>query len=329
MNSSCGSKVGNLPSGVDVPALTALAEYSAGNGTYNGLCLVNQKAVVLDAAALAATHNEYPIDQHKTVLAGVTGTHQWLPTGQPTDVNGYSLKYAATSTASGQLGSKQIVEDYLRYAGQEVTRSRWVKSNSANARLVIDDGVTKTSSDPHTGGGGWELLTVTTTIGASPTKLECYAVIASAALADVSIATGDYIEFTDARLDFGGKRLSGDREFAEELALCQRYYWRIKSNAIGTRVVTGGVDNATTSIAVLVPPVALRSAPTLSYSSLLDWTLLEATTQRAVTGLVINTPIDDNTQLWVNVNSTGMTVGNTAQLRAANTDAYLAFSAEL
>lgn len=176
---------------------------------------------------------------HKTVLAGVTGTHQLLSTSQPTGVNSYSLKYAATSTASGQIGSRQIIERFADYTSKEVTYSRWVKSNSTDARVIIDDGVTVTAGTAHTGGGAWELLTVTATINASPTELTCYAVIASDALANVSITSGDYIEFTDVRLDLGSHRLSGDREYGEELALCKRYYQK----SYDYNVATGSVGS--------------------------------------------------------------------------------------
>ena len=239
----------------------------SGNGLYNGLCLINQEAVtVLDAAGVSATNDTWPIDMHKTTLAGVTGTHQWLSTSQPTGVNGNSLKYAATSTASGQIGSRQIVENFANRAGRTHTESRWVKSNSSDARVVLDDGVTKTAGTAHTGGGGWELLTVTATIDASPTKLECHAVIASAALANVSITSGDYIEFTDARLDFGSRRLAGNREDEVELALCQRFYYIVKSlaNAVGG-TFSGSSGGAAGGF---ILPVPMRATPAMTLTSL-------------------------------------------------------------
>lgn len=87
-------------------------------------------------------------------------------------------KYCAKLTAGGGA-TAYILQNLLTTAsyddfldGLEVSKGAWVWCASAGtARLVIDDGVTSTSSDAHSGGSGWEWLTVTHTISSSATKL--------------------------------------------------------------------------------------------------------------------------------------------------------------
>lgn len=245
------------------------------NGIYNGLLNINQKDLVLNGVPVAAVDGDYQIDQHITTLAGVTCTIQLLSATLPDGSTSNALRHTATSTLSGQLGSSQLKDKFEKYAGKKETQSRWVKSNNPNARLILDDGVTKASSDPHSGSAGWELLKVTATVDAAPTLLELHAVIATAALDNVSITSTDYIEFADARLDPGAFRLSGDREEGPELALCQKSFAKSLNQAIapGTADNNGRLftnANGTTNLSVLITwfyPVTMRGNPSVTVYS--------------------------------------------------------------
>ena len=60
-----------------------------------------------------------------------------------------------------------------RFAGRTVTFGAWLKTSVASfARLIINDSGSQTVSTNHTGGGAWEWLEVTATIGASPTSVK-------------------------------------------------------------------------------------------------------------------------------------------------------------
>ena len=64
--------------------------------------------------------------------------------------------------------------DHLNYASRNITFACWVWSDGANqARLKIYDGSSTTYSPYHSGGSGWELLTVSVSLPAAPTKIEC------------------------------------------------------------------------------------------------------------------------------------------------------------
>ena len=83
----------------------------SGNGIYNGKLTVNQKALVLDAAASTLVNGTYHIDMRDGSLTTVTGTIQWRSTSPAPD-NTRSLRYTATSTATGSIGDLYHVEDF-------------------------------------------------------------------------------------------------------------------------------------------------------------------------------------------------------------------------
>ncbi len=78
------------------------------------------------------------------------------------------LSYGVTDT---YLWPQSIGTDGS-FAGKEVTFVCWIKTSVANqARIGISDGVTWTDSGYHTGGGCWELITVTKSMGAGTKAL--------------------------------------------------------------------------------------------------------------------------------------------------------------
>ena len=244
-----------------VDNLDPIAKNSAGNGAYNGKMTVNQKDLVLDAAAVSLASGIYPIDGWKSYRTVITGTIEWLSTNQPNSVKGSnSLKITATSTATGAVVMSQPKEHYAEIGSQTITISKWVKSNTSNAILNIYDGAWLASSS-HSGNGEWELLSVTITLDGAQTQLQSRCGLESAAGANISITSGDYIEFTDVRLDLGEHRLSGDREYADELALCKRYFQTY------TNLYINGANSPSATDEVLTPmllPVPMRVNPTVS-----------------------------------------------------------------
>jgi hypothetical protein len=62
--------------------------------------------------------------------------------------------------------------DFTRFQGENITAGVYVLcSTAAIARITISDGVGSTSSSYHTGGGGWELLTVTRAVDGAATRV--------------------------------------------------------------------------------------------------------------------------------------------------------------
>ena len=57
------------------------------------------------------------------------------------------------------------------------------------------------------------------------------------------------------------------RQYGQELALCQRYYWRNQPESLYTNIATGRTESSFISLLVTYPQT-MRAAPTFSYSNL-------------------------------------------------------------
>jgi len=250
---------GNLPA-ISGASLTNVNAVNGGrkNILINGDYRISQRGDYTSATSV--TNGAYLLDRAKNYLVGVTGTAQQLTNQVVNGTYENTWKYVATSSASGRIGSYQLVEDW--YKGETLTLSAWVKSNNANARIVVYDGATNTSSSTHTGGGAWEKLTVTATQSASAGQLYVYSAIISSSVGSVSISSSDYIETAMFQLERGSTATNFERRHTgEELALCQRYYQNVSKH-----IVLTGYQNGYSQILVthnLCCP--LRAAPSVSY----------------------------------------------------------------
>jgi hypothetical protein len=135
---------------------------------------------------------------------------------------------------------------------------------------------------------------------------------------------------TGVQLEVGRAATSFDfRSVTTELQLCQRYYYKTKSYL---NRISGGYNQATTESNLVVQfPVSLRIAPTSLEQSgtASDYRLVFSGTS----GLCSVVPLfsiasTENGGIVATVAS-GMTVGQTSQLRFENNNSYLAWSAEL
>jgi len=199
----------------DVATLEPIAKNTQGNGIYNGKMPINQKAAITSPTVFVS--NDYRIDMWRGTAGGVTGTIQQIIDGYAEGVN--SIKLVATSTASGTIRLYQTIESYINYVDRTITFSALVKSNSSDARLLLNTSAGWITLDAHSGGGAWELLSGTVSIDTGITALSCFVGIDGVDSANVSITSGDYIELTDVCLDLGSHRLSGDREYGEEVGI--------------------------------------------------------------------------------------------------------------
>jgi len=139
-------------------------------------------------------------------------------------------------------------------------------------------------------------------------------------------------QITGVQLEAGSVATPFERRpYGTELALCQRYYYRIKAGAVGDNFNVGYCDSTTVAPLMLSFPVSMRTPPTaLEQSGTAgDYTVVHAgvnTTCSSVPSFA--TATTDNSRVNFTVAS-GFTAGRGAIGRAANTSAYLAWSAEL
>jgi hypothetical protein len=158
------------------------------------------------------------------------------------------------------------VEGFLK--GRELTFSAWVKSNSSDARLFQyqHGSSNRVASSAHTGGGGWEKLTVTATNNAtSSNQLYFDAAIASSSFGNVSIASGDYIEISEPQLEFGSQSTPFEHELkGVTLSKCQRYFFKHGINNQNGQLVLVIDRGSNGYYSHLNWPQKMRTAPTMS-----------------------------------------------------------------
>ena len=248
---------------------------------------VSQRGDYTSATALP-TSSTYYLDRFKFRRNGVTGTftHKLNQTLGNNDVVN-TVRLDVTSTATGRVEILQLIEEVDWFKNKTITFSAQVKSNSTDARLVLnaDGGDGTTASSAHTGGGEWELLTGTATLTSGVTRVSIYAGIQAATTGDVTgVTSGDYIEVSEIQVEVGTVASPFEHiSYGEQLALCQRYYYRINSDASGNVTVGQGGWNTSTEAVVFIPsPVPMRTAPTFSATSV--YLLEQNTASRSVTG---------------------------------------------
>jgi hypothetical protein len=139
---------------------------------------------------------------------------------------------------------------------------------------------------------------------------------------------------TGVQLEIGVSATTFDvRSYGTELSLCQRYYYKIKAEAIATTFGAGYCSSTTTVTCTTPFPVTMRIAPTALEQSgtATDYRVVSgggSTTCSAVPVLNASTgsPYSTNSQFTV---ASGLTTGQGAYNQALTSSAYLAWSAEL
>jgi hypothetical protein len=137
-------------------------------------------------------------------------------------------------------------------------------------------------------------------------------------------ASGNYWAVTGIQLETGTVATPFEmRDIGQELALCQRYYWKAGLKAISA-VAAGKTNNATDCNFYVSYPVRMRSAPTSTFTAGMR---VDANTTVSYSTVVLYA--SDSACLYNTQGSSGLTTGQGALLRClADTD-FVDFSSEL
>ena len=140
------------------------------------------------------------------------------------------------------------------------------------------------------------------------------------------------LRLTGVQLEVGSVATPFERrDYGRELMLCQRYYYEAQITGAGSCFGSGFAYSTTSANVFVTFPVALRTRPTaLSQSGTAgDYRVLRQGTN--VTCSAVPT-FDEGDVFGANVNfpvSSGLTAGEGVMGRSVNTNAFLAWSAEL
>jgi hypothetical protein len=214
------------------------------------------------STAPVSVSSGYMVDRWTTWRNVITTDFQRL-TAVIDGVTKNTFKVTATSTGTGYIGVRQLIEQQNIPAGQTVTLSCWMRSNSPYARIrqnSIDN--SNNNSAVHGGDGVWRKITQTVTNVSNASIFEVGVITFAAST--VPVTTGDYIEFTEFQVEFGSVATPFEhRSYGEELALCQRYYFRKQYEGAGTHLGQGRWESSYAAIAIHYPQ-QMRALPTFA-----------------------------------------------------------------
>jgi hypothetical protein len=190
-----------------------------------------------------------------------------------------------TSTSSIAIVNNFESENSIPLAGRTVTLSAWIRvganfSGTLAFGLYSGLGTDQRRASGFTGSitdtvgitptTSWARYTTTVTLSSTITQTSIwfYWVPADTAGAD------DWIDITGVQLELGDTATPFEqRPVGTELALCQRYYYRSSAAATSDRLGLWGISHGSSNASLNgIAPVTMRSAPTLSFSSINLWT---------------------------------------------------------
>jgi hypothetical protein len=336
----------------DSTATTGLrwqGNYSAGkNKIINGDFGVWQRGTSFSVAGSSAG---YTADRWRNAANGTGGTitvSQQTFTAGTAPVAGYEgtyfCRYATTVVGTGASYNAffQPIEDVRTFAGQTVTVSFWAKAAATTSvSMTLEQNF-------GTSGSG----TVVTTIPAFSITTSWTRFSYSVAVPSVSgktIGTGSNLQYvfqlpyaTTSTVDFWGTQIEAGSTATAfqtatgttqgELAACQRYYYRISSDASSTYALfnTGGYFTSTTIYSGNIQnPITMRTVP-----SSIDFANLSVQDSSGTFYAVSAIAVDGNTDTtWGNIVTatvSGATAGRFGRLITnSSSSAYIGFSAEL
>jgi hypothetical protein len=288
-------------------------EVSRKNWIINGDHQVDQRGLLPVTGCTSGVYES--TDRWETYLSGITSNSSLT--------NGF-LKLTATAT-DGALGMSQLIEDYTSLQGQAVTVSATIKTNNIDGRLSFSDGV-GSSSVAVTADGNAHEISLTHTVDGSATKAQLFIIVSTSTGVSTTIASGDYIEFTNVKLEIGDTATPFEVEpYAEVLRKCQRYCWRT-ANGETYSFIGSGYNASTINSLILMTYPEMRVAPTLT--TLGSFQVVAGGSVYSVTGISMSDPTEQICRL--NCTVSGATTSDFAVLRNNNdAAAYLLLDAEL
>jgi len=268
------------------------------------------------------TSYTYQVDRFQCANSTACSRSADVPTGEGFL---YSAKYTAIANDNFIRG---MLEDTHRLLGSNTfTFSFWVKGSvAATGNIDVGDQQGQNFSITTSWTRVTKSFTAISTTAHGGTANDYFDIVANTA-GDMYI-TGVQLELGSVATDFE------HRSYGEELALCQRYYYKIDGGGY-TWIAEVQRHNSTGFRSVISLPVAIRDKPTISYSNLAYW-YNNGSINNGTSSISLgytSSSATDITQLNIEYVPTSMSLTNNSNLSAmlsfTSAGGYLAFDAEL
>jgi hypothetical protein len=150
---------------------------------------------------------------------------------------------------------------------------------------------------------------------------------------DVTDTTaGDFLYITDVQLEVGSVATPFERRpYGTELALCQRYYYRLTVSSVGNLFGNGFSETTSIFNSLVFFPVEMRAAPSAleQTGTAGDYEVYTGNTQGATTAVPTFFSANRFNAASRFTRTSSLTTGNGGCSRALSATAYLGWSAEL
>lgn len=262
----------------------------------------------------------------------IYGIDRWIIRDSVVDVVDNGIKV----TQSGQwFGINQSLENFNHLKGKTVTLS--IKFSNVD---MTGDSVYIALSNSNTAqhrGTVLEILdnikqagvyTITTTIP-STLELKCFNICIQN-YKGVSTTTNNFtVEY--AKLEIGSVATAfSPRTYAEELAMCQRYYIKIKPQSTYQAFATGVCYSSTSMMLFIPTPTTIRTAGTLSLSGVFRFYSSNNFTNTATNMTFSPLGKTENGFYFSATTSTEiLTAGNSVLARFDTAESFVSFDAEI
>lgn len=347
----------NGTTGITTPTTNSTGEFVTSvtgfkNRIINGAMAIDQR----NAGAAISLSNSYAYDVDRWWCQNANvGTAQQVSTGDSDFPYALRLKRTSGNTGTSIVTCGQVIESVncKDLAGQSVTISMYLTAGanfSAASSQVYLSIITGTGTDQGALSGfgnatwtGWaNTLASAQTISTTRTKYTATVTIPAGTneigariywYPTGTAGAADYVDVTGFQLEKGSTATSFDyRPYGTELALCQRYYFKMQADDTAYVFSPVSADSATRGYATGTFPVTLRTTPSALEQSgtASQYTVRTGGADRASSAVPA---FASTTTQYVWVVETTVASGQTAGLGGIfygqSTSAYLGWSAEL
>jgi len=292
-------------------------EVSRKNWIINGDMQVSQRGDYTSATAV--TDGNYYLDrwesEHNVTSAKIT--HQTMTTSEGVTVDSI---YLLTETAGAGTRNRhdQHIEDYDSLAGRTLTLSGEIRTNSENCGIQVFDGSSWVALYHENTSGTAKRVSTTFVFPSTATQM-----IVSFVAGDdqTDVTDGDYIEFTNVKLEIGDTATPFEsRSYAEELRDCRRYWWQPDSSGNAFSQYGKGIATNTTQVIICIDGMNFGEIPDeIDHGTIGNLAVSDGVTSTALTALAIRSSSTRETLSLTAAVASGLTQYRTYQLVNNNT----------